>query len=361
MTSREQEILEIIRKNPTIEQNDIADSLGIARSTVSVHINNLQKKGLLLGRGYIVQSERYVVGIGAANVDIYGKSDIALRPHFDHPARIYTSVGGVTRNVCENLARLKGNVKLIAAVGDDVYGQMIVSSSEKAGIDCSNVMTVSDSSSGIFMQILDENNDMHIALCDMSVNANLTKEYIQTKDSLLNGAGAIIFDPSLSNELIEEILASETPCFLDPVSDVYALKIKPYLDRLYCIKCNRTEAEVLSDISIENDNDVEKAADIILSKGVSRVYISLGSKGAFYKDCLGNRLKKALKPVTDIKNASGAGDSFFAAVVYSYLNDFSYEKTLDYALAAGSATIMSEKTINPQMSVELIENILKEN
>ncbi len=43
--------------------------LGITRSSVAVHIANLQKKGCLLGRGYIVNEGNYVVGIGAANVD----------------------------------------------------------------------------------------------------------------------------------------------------------------------------------------------------------------------------------------------------------------------------------------------------
>ena len=69
MTPREREILEIIRKKPTIEQSELAEMLGITRSSVAVHIANLQKKGCLLGRGYIVNEGNYVVGIGAANVD----------------------------------------------------------------------------------------------------------------------------------------------------------------------------------------------------------------------------------------------------------------------------------------------------
>ncbi|GFI62484.1 hypothetical protein IMSAG049_01668 [Clostridiales bacterium] len=49
-----------------------------------------------------------------------------------------------------------------------------------------------------------------------------------------------------------------------------------------------------------------------------------------------------------------------AAVVYSFVNDFELEKTVDFALAAGIAAICHEKTINPNMSVSLIESILKE-
>ncbi len=49
-----------------------------------------------------------------------------------------------------------------------------------------------------------------------------------------------------------------------------------------------------------------------------------------------------------------------AAVIYSTVNSFPIEKTLDYALAAGIAAVSHEKTIDPNMSVSLIESILKE-
>lgn len=46
MTNRESEILEIIKKQPDIEQSEIASRLNIARASVAVHISNLQKKGV---------------------------------------------------------------------------------------------------------------------------------------------------------------------------------------------------------------------------------------------------------------------------------------------------------------------------
>ena len=78
MTRREQEILEIIKEKPTIEQSELAAMLGITRSSVAVHIANLQKKGYILGRGYIVNNGDYIVGIGAANVDVHGLSLIHI-------------------------------------------------------------------------------------------------------------------------------------------------------------------------------------------------------------------------------------------------------------------------------------------
>ena len=142
MTQREREIFEIIRKNPMIEQNEIAAMLNIARSSVAVHISNLQKKGWILGKGYLLKEQDYVIGIGAANVDIHGRSRAAIRLRDSNPGQMNISAGGVTRNVCDNLARLGAPVKLLSVLGDDVYAQQIHAECAAAGVDITHCMRV---------------------------------------------------------------------------------------------------------------------------------------------------------------------------------------------------------------------------
>ena len=45
MTQREKEILDIIRQRPLASQQEIAETLHIARPSVAVHLTNLMKKG----------------------------------------------------------------------------------------------------------------------------------------------------------------------------------------------------------------------------------------------------------------------------------------------------------------------------
>ena len=59
MTQRERQILQLIEANPMISQQEIADTLGLARSSVAVHISNLMKKGCIAGKGYVLRSESY--------------------------------------------------------------------------------------------------------------------------------------------------------------------------------------------------------------------------------------------------------------------------------------------------------------
>ena len=304
---------------------------------------------------------KYVVGIGAANVDIYGKSDIKIREHFDHPSIIKTAVGGVTRNVLENISKLGIETKLLTAVGDDIYGQLVLDKSKKAGIDVSHVLKVKNGRTGIFMQVQDSNNDMHLALCDMSISKNIDIKYVKANASVIKNAEVIVLDPSLDKEVITYILDNfKVPVFVDPISDLYAKKIRPYLSKIYCIKPNLSELSVLANMTIDNDDDLFDAYKKV-NKKVKQLYVSLGRKGSLYKDDFGFMTKKNFRPVEKMVNASGAGDSCMACLVYGHINNMNMDKTVDYCLAAGLITIQSEETINPKFGVKLIRKVIKEN
>jgi len=302
----------------------------------------------------------YVVGIGSANLDIYGKSLIDLKPKYDHPSKITTSVGGVTRNVLCNLSLLKVPTKLLAALGDDVFGKIILEDCIKNNIDTNNILKIKDESSGVFMQILDNKNDMHMALCDMSINKNITVNYLKKNENILKNSKIIFFDPSLPLDSIEYLVNTfGEKIYLDPLSDEYAKKIKPYINRIYTLKPNKTELEVLSDTKINNEEDLEKACKIIINKGVKKLYVTLGEKGAmFYSK--EKKIRKQFRQIENMVNASGAGDSFFATIIFGNINKLNEIESLELALAAGIITIKSKETISPELSIENLKNIVDE-
>ena len=363
MTNKEKEILDIIRSNPLIEQSQIAERLKISRSTVAVHISSLQKQGLLLGKGYLFPEEDYVIGIGACNVDVYGKSRIPIRTRYDHPADITGNVGGVMRNIICNFNRLGKDGRLITAYGSDSYGKMIEEDCQRNGIDLKDSLYAEGSSSGIFLQIQDENNDMYLAVCDMSILEHLTPQYIRSRQKSLLNARLVVIDPSLREDTIEEIISlcrDRVPVYIDPISDNYALKMRPYLKNFTLIKPNLPELENLSGKKIRNRKDQEEACGILLSQGTKKVVVSLGKDGILYMDST-RKIRRKFKEERRMVNASGAGDALMAALIYGEVCGLTIEEMLDYGLAAGIAAIRSSGTVNERMSVELLKEIIKEN
>ena len=305
-------------------------------------------------------SEEYVVGIGAANLDIYGKSLIDLKPKYDHPSKITTSVGGVTRNVLCNLSLLKIQTKLLATIGEDMFGKIILEDCIKNHIDINNVLKIKNESTGVFMQIFDNKNDMHMALCDMSINKNITVDYLIKNENLLKNAKIIFFDPSLPEESIKYLITNfGEKIYLDPLSDEYALKVKLFINKIYAIKPNKTELEILSNIKINNEEDLNTACEILINKGIKKLYVTLGEKGAlfFSKE---NKIRKKFKPVEKMVNASGAGDSFFATVIFGNIKNLTEEQSLELAMAAGILTVKSSETISPELSLDNLKKIIIE-
>ena len=120
------------------------------------------------------------------------------------------------------------------------------------------------------------------------------------------------------------------------------------------------ELEILAGQEIKDELSLYNACEAVLNKGLHRIFVSLGTEGCLYMDQEGRMLRRKLKPCDHMVNATGAGDAFTAAMIYATLEDMPIESVMDYAMAAGIAAIGHERTINPQMSISLLESILKE-
>ena len=142
MTQRERQILQLIEDNPMIQQTEIAEKLGITRSSVAVHISNLIKKGYIAGKGYVLRSGSYAVVVGGVNVDIGGRSFAPLVASDSNPGTVSVSLGGVGRNIAHNLALLGVDVRMLTAYGDDNHGHQVASSCSALGIDLTHALKV---------------------------------------------------------------------------------------------------------------------------------------------------------------------------------------------------------------------------
>ena len=305
----------------------------------------------------------YVLGIGGANVDIHGMSRAAIVMRDSNPGHLRTSAGGVTRNVMENLARLGVDARMVSALGDDLFGHYVRSESEKAGLDMSNCLMLHDAGSSAYVSILDERADMLVAMSDMTVLGRLTPAVVDSKSELIHGAEAVVCDPCLGEDTLERILdvAGDVPVFLDPVSTAYAHRAAPLAGRFFGLKPNSLELSILAGMDVENDADLERAALSLIERGTKCVAVSLGDRGCFFADANGNKFYRALRPVSDMKNATGAGDAFLAGLVYGFAHKMAPEDAVDCALAAGHIAVESDDTISPEMSELLLRYTIKNN
>lgn len=360
MTERESQILQWIKEDPFISQQEIAERASITRSSVAVHISNLMKKGKIVGKGYVIQEDGYITVIGGANMDISGTSEAILMEEDSNPGTITATHGGVGRNIAENLKRLERQVEFITVLGDDVYGQEILRNCKMLGIGIQHSMIRQGDRTSTYLCINDSNGDMKLAVNDMRLYDCLNRTYLQTKLEVINRSDLLIIDANLSEEAILFLAKNCTvPILAEPVSTKKAKKLKPVLSYLDTIKPNRLEIEVLSGVKITNNETLSKAADILLEQGVKNIFISLGKDGIYYA----NKMKKKHLPCypCNIVNTTGCGDSFMAAVAYGKQEGYSAEESAKLGLAASSICIETTGAISEEMCIKNIWKRVYEN
>ena len=299
----------------------------------------------------------YAVVIGGVNLDIGGIPFASLRGHDSNPGTVRMGIGGVGQNIARNLALLRVPVHFLTAFGWDEAGGQIVRVCEGAGIDLSSALRIRGASTSVYLYIADEMGEMQTAVSDMGICAEITPEYLAQHEKLLNGAGAVVLDANIPQESIEWLADHcAAPLFADPVSIAKAEKLKGVLGRLHTIKPNRLEAELLSGLSIRTEQDLKAAADALLGRGLSRVHISLGSRGVYAADRTGS-LYFPCYPV-DARNMTGAGDAYLAGLVWSHLHGYGLKESARFASAAAAVAVEGEETVNEAMRPEAVFRIM---
>ncbi len=374
ITGRETEILQWIRENPLISQNELAEKAGITRSSVSVHISNLIKKGLILGKGYVTGGSKPVTVIGAVNIDISASASASFRKADSNPGKIKVSAGGVGFNIASNSALLGVPVCFISAFGGDTHASFLKHKCLERGLDISASLTVDTAVSSCYVCINNEDGDMVSAVNDMDIYEHITPEYIEKKLPLINKSALCVIDTNVPARTIAYIAEHCTvPLIAEPVSAHKAVKLLPVLHKLYALTPNKMEAFALYNASKAGQGTSPALAELarfFIESGVRRIYISLGEKGLFCADKNAryrvkpfvpenaDRVRKTMRKGADstkgaqhiIKNTTGAGDSQTAAVVWAVLKNMSLKESADAGIAAASLCLESEEAVNDNLT-----------
>ncbi|MFC3533712.1 PfkB family carbohydrate kinase [Vogesella facilis] len=359
MTEREQQILAILRDEPLIPQQELADRLGISRSAVAGHIMNLMQKGRILGKGYILAQQQYVLLIGGANMDICGSTAQVLQRGDSTPGHIRCSPGGVARNIAENLARLGNDARLLTVVGDDLYGRTLLEATHKAGVDVRDAWLLPDEATSTYLSLHGPDGDMAVAVNDMDILQRLGPERLADKLERLRHAAALVIDCNLPEDSLQWIFAHRgtQPVFADTVSAHKCQRLRPWLAHIHTLKPNRLEAEALSGLPLANSDDAWRVADWFHAQGVQQLVLSQGEGGVCWSRSDGTRGQLAAAQVA-VVNATGAGDALMAGIVHGQLQGWTLADSLPFAQACAALTLGSSATNHPSLSTTAVETWL---
>ena len=284
-----------------------------------------------------------VIVIGAVNMDICGRPDREPRMKDSNPGTVSFSPGGVGRNIAHNLCLLGLNVKFIAAIGDDVYGDSIFESCTKLGMDMHLSRRMSGGRTSSYLYVTDENGDMLVGVSDTDISASITPEYLKAHIKEINEADAVVIDANLTRETVAWIAENVTA----PLYAAKAERLRPALGRLTAFKPNEYEAK-----SMTGETTSLFAAEALLNAGVKKVFVSLGGDGIVAAS--DGEIIKLPCVTTEISNCTGCGDAATAAIIWAGVNGLGIAESASAAMKAAAMCAACSETINPELCPELI-------
>ena len=369
-----QRILALIQRNPYLSQQELSEQVGISRSAVAGHISALTREGLILGRAYVLpQAQRPIVCIGGANIDRKMRTTSPLQMGTSNPVRVQETFGGVARNVAENLARLGAPTQLLTVVGQDPAGAHLLAALRDCGVDTGGCLAVAGVNSGTYTAVLDDSGEMVLALAHMDVCAQQTTEWLRQCAAQRAAARLVVADLNLPAESVAQLLqdaqTSAAPLVIVAVSEPKMANLPADLSGLNLLILNVGELHARVGRNLNTEADIAAACREVHAQGVRRIIVTRGAQGVLYSEYSeysddhdgkdnGGSLSHIPAPAVTVRDVTGAGDSFSAAVCWSL-----YHAPDDLGLAArrgvalSALTVQSEQSVLPDLHADLLESV----
>ncbi|AGJ88385.1 ribokinase [Raoultella ornithinolytica] len=246
--------------------------------------------------------------------------------------------GGKGANQAVAAGRSGADIAFIACTGDDDIGERVRRQLERDRIDVAPVRAVNAQSTGVALIFVNAEGENVIGI-HAGANAALSVEQVEAEKARIAGAQALLMQ--LESPL-ESVLAAakiahqhQTTVVLNPAP---ARDLPDELLSLIdIITPNETEAEKLTGIRVENDDDAAKAARVLHEKGIGIVMITLGSRGVWVShDGQGRRVPGFKVQAVD---TIAAGDTFNGAFVTALLEGTALDEAIRFAHAAAAIAV----------------------
>jgi pseudouridine kinase len=354
---KKQQLLELIRANPFISQQELATGLGVSRPAVANYIAGLIRERKLLGRAYVLPDRRPVVCIGAANLDRKLRSLAGIALQTSNPASQSESFGGVARNIAENLARMGSAVALLSATGKDSSGAALLSHAQSLGIDTSGTLQLDGVASGTYTAVLDQDGEMVVALADMALYDRLDPAFIAACQPRIAASALVVADLNLPLATVEALTAQarrlDTPLVLVAVSEPKMARLPQDLSGVRLLVLNRGELAARVGRELVSETDLDAAMLEVRAQGARDLIVTRGAEGVlFTRD---GEIVRLAAPGAEVTDVTGAGDAFAAAVCWSLLQDADdLELACRRGLTLSALTLGVAETVHPALAPDTL-------
>lgn len=280
-----------------------------------------------------------ILVIGSSNTDIVIKTT-RLPAHGETVlgGNFFMNAGGKGANQAVAAARLGGIVIFIAKTGDDIFGTQALELFQSEGIDTSHILTDAQHPSGVALITVDANAENCIVVAP-GANAALTVADIKNAEQKISSANIVLMQLEVPLAVVEYAAS-----FCKERNIKFVLNPAPactltdaVLKNVSVITPNQKEAEMLTNIKINDNYTAATAAKILFDKGIGTVIITMGAQGALLFD--GETSEMIHSPKVEAVDTTAAGDVFNGALVVALAENKSMTDAVRFACNAAAISV----------------------
>jgi len=253
--------------------------------------------------------------------------------------------GGKGANQAVAMARLGAPVAMAGRVGNDPFGERLLSSLRSDNVDTDLIVVDQEEASGVaFIFLAPDGNNAIVVAAGANMRVGLDSVQSSTIFEAIAQAQALVLQLEIPLETVILFIAAAhkggVPVVLNlapgqPLS-------KEVLRQLEVLIVNETEASLLSGERVDSLEDARIVATVLHEQGIPKVVITLGSQGAILATSDGSgktRIIYQSAPVVQVIDTTAAGDCFVGALTVALTEGQSPEDALRFAVYASALKV----------------------
>ncbi|HEX5807544.1 MAG TPA: ribokinase [Anaerolineales bacterium] len=279
-----------------------------------------------------------ILVVGSLNADLVVRS-----PRFPKPGETISGEdlriipGGKGANQAVAAARQKASVAMVGRVGNDSFGPDLINNLKQNNVETSHVHIDPESATGTATIIVDASGQNSIVL---SPGGNGRVSPADLEEVSFSDHELLLLQLEIPIETVRSAAKrarkSGLRVLLNPAPAVSALPAE-LLSLPDFIVPNEGELSLLTGQAVHDIPSAEKAARLLLERGIQNVIVTLGANGALI---INNELTRHI-PSFDVEvvDTTAAGDAFIGGFASALLENRSLEEAVRYGCACGALAV----------------------
>lgn len=253
------------------------------------------------------------------------------------------------------------DIIMVTKLGTDLFSKVALDSMATLGMDTTYIFRTDKAQTGSALIMVDEQTGENAIVVILGACNTITNEEVDSvlekieKEKVEYFLVQLEINISAVERAIKFAYSNNIKVILNPAP---AQSISDgILDKVDIVTPNKVEAEIYTNVTIESENDADRAADWFFNRGVGNVVITLGKDGAY----VATKERREVVPAFSVKeiDTTGAGDAFNGGLATALAEGKNLWEAVKFANAVAALSVQKIGTTPSMPTRNQVDEFIK--